>query len=115
MNLGGIKISSAELERVMNRVEGVRETAAVAWSRNGGPDELVVFTVLDSDEASERKSPEQLLKAFNERLKVDLNPLFRASEVRIIPLLPRTASNKVMRRELRKGDGGQITRTTITK
>lgn len=112
MNLGGIKISSAELERVMNRTTGVRETAAVAWSRNGGPDELVVFTVLDSGEASGPKSPEQLLKAFNERLKVDLNPLFRATEVRIISLLPRTASNKVMRRELRsqlqKGDRSQI-------
>ncbi|MFN5709653.1 MAG: AMP-binding protein, partial [Planctomycetota bacterium] len=47
MNLGGIKISSAELERIMNRVPGVRETAAVAWSQNGGPEELVVFTVLD--------------------------------------------------------------------
>jgi acyl-coenzyme A synthetase/AMP-(fatty) acid ligase len=54
-------------------------------------------------------STEQLLKAFNERLKVDLDPLFRASEVRVVPLLPRTtASNKVMRRELpARGWGGE--------
>ncbi len=46
MNLGGIKISSAELERVMNQVAGVRETAAIALARNSGPEELVVFAVV---------------------------------------------------------------------
>lgn len=101
MNLGGIKISSAELERVMNRVPGVRETAAVAWSQSGGPDELVVFTVLDQPAENPANVSDHLLKAFNDRLKADLNPLFRAREVRLVPALPRTASNKVMRRELR--------------
>lgn len=101
MNLGGIKISSAELERVMNRVPGVRETAAVAWSQHGGPDELVVFTVLDQPAENPASVSVHLLKAFNDRLKADLNPLFRAREVRLVPALPRTASNKVMRRELR--------------
>lgn len=101
MNLGGIKISSAELERVMNRVPGVRETAAVAWSQQGGPEELVVFTVLDQPAESPSDVAAHLLKAFNERLKADLNPLFRAREVRLVTALPRTASNKVMRRELR--------------
>ena len=32
MNLGGIKVSSAEIEQVLNTVSGVRETAAVAVS-----------------------------------------------------------------------------------
>ncbi|MFN9878382.1 MAG: AMP-binding protein [Planctomycetota bacterium] len=101
MNLGGIKISSAELERIMNRVPGVRETAAVAWSQNGGPEELVVVTVLDQPAENPTNAAAHLLKAFNERLKADLNPLFRAREVRLVTALPRTASNKVMRRELR--------------
>ena len=48
MNLGGIKISSVEIERVLNRVAGVRETAAVAVPpEGGGPDRLVVFLVVD--------------------------------------------------------------------
>lgn len=95
MNLGGIKISSAELERALNRTPGVRETAAVAVSA-GGPEELVVFVVLDQP-----RDPENLRQEFNDRLKSDLNPLFRAREVHILESLPRTASNKVLRRELR--------------
>ncbi len=99
MNLGGIKISSAELERVMNRVEGIRETAAVAVARDGGPAELVVFVVPD------RQPPlwtaEDVQREINQRLKVELNPLFRAAHVEIVDSLPRTASGKVMRRKLR--------------
>ena len=96
MNLGGIKISSAELERVMNRIDGVRETAAIACTIGGGPEELVVFAVLDK-----QLEELDLLKSINTRLKLDLNPLFRAREVHLVDSLPRTASNKVMRRRLR--------------
>ena len=35
-------------------------------------------------------------------IKRDLNPLFKIHDVVLIETLPRTASNKVMRRELRK-------------
>ena len=96
MNLGGIKISSAELERVMNRIDGVRETAAIACTFGGGTEELVVFAVLDK-----QLEELDLLKSINSRLKLDLNPLFRAREVHLVDSLPRTASNKVMRRMLR--------------
>jgi acetyl-CoA synthetase len=38
----------------------------------------------------------------------DLNPLFRIHDLVLVEALPRTASNKLMRRELRAGyaDGG---------
>lgn len=96
MNLGGIKVSSAELERVMNEVDGIRETAAIAVATRGGPEELVVFAV-----CHRAWDAAELLAAFNARLKSQLNPLFRAKEVRVVDSLPRTASNKVMRRLLR--------------
>jgi acetyl-CoA synthetase len=96
MNLGGIKVSSAELERVMNQVDGVRETAAVAVTQEHGPEELHVFAV-----CHHRRAEEELLKDFNARLRSELNPLFRARAVHVVDSLPRTASNKVMRRELR--------------
>lgn len=97
MNLGGIKTSSAEIERVLNLVPGVRETAAVAWAEQGGPDELHVFWVADPA----NQCPPQLMAAMNERLKTDLNPLFKVRAVHAVDSLPRTASNKVMRRLLR--------------
>ncbi len=97
MNLGGIKISSAEIEAVLNRLTDVTETAAVSVpSKDTGPHRLVVFvvgTVEDHD---------TLKMELNRTIRADLNPLFKISEVRIVDSLPRTASNKVMRRKLRE-------------
>jgi acetyl-CoA synthetase len=97
MNLGGIKISSAELERVCNRVAGIKETAAVSLSHEHGPEQLVVFAVLDQAGLS----PETLATEMNRTLREFLNPLFKVSQVVVVESLPRTASNKVMRRLLR--------------
>ncbi len=96
MNLGGIKVSSAEIERICNRVSGVRETAAVAVADQHGPDQLVMFVV-----ASESQGEWDMQEAFNRELKEHLNPLFKVSRVVVVDALPRTASNKIMRRLLR--------------
>ncbi len=42
-----------------------------------------------------------LLQGCNEAIRQRLNPLFKVSACRVVPSLPRTASNKVMRRLLR--------------
>ncbi|KAG6587638.1 putative acyl-activating enzyme 17, peroxisomal, partial [Cucurbita argyrosperma subsp. sororia] len=64
MNLGGIKVSSVEIERICNSVdESILETAAIGKN---------------------------------------LNPLFKVHRVVPYPSLPRTATNKVMRRILRQ-------------
>lgn len=101
MNLGGIKTSSAELERVCNRVAGVLESAAIAAAPEGGGPSLLVFYVV----AEARTSLDVgALKAEVQRaLARELNPLFKLHDLVIVPALPRTASNKVMRRVLRAG------------
>jgi len=106
MNLGGIKVSSAEIERVANRVEGVLETAAIASDpADGGPSRLVLYAVMKPAKPAEpdaRGADVAALKAALQRaISSELNPLFRVHDVRIIDALPRTASNKVMRRVLR--------------
>lgn len=101
MNLGGIKTSSAEIERVLNRIPGIRETAAVAIPPpEGGPEELVVFAIVDLARQPSIDE-QQLLQMMNLQLRAELNPLFRAKRVVMLESLPRTASNKVLRRELR--------------
>ncbi len=95
MNLSGIKVSAAEIERALAGVAGVGECAAVAVpDRGGGPDRLIVFA------APARPMPDPL-PALQRALAERLNPLFKIAEVRLVDALPRTASNKVMRRELR--------------
>ena len=99
MNLGGIKTSSAEIERVVNDLEGVQETAAIAVPpAGGGPDQLVIFAVTEPGTALDSTKTKESMQ---DAIKGRLNPLFRIHEVCLVDSLPRTASNKVMRRTLR--------------
>ncbi len=107
MNLGGIKVSSAEIERVVNTVEGILETAAVALNPpGGGPSLLKIFVVLKPGTGLENLSPgeiqeSELKSKMQKEISSRLNPLFKLNEIKLVPSLPRTASNKVMRRLLR--------------
>ena len=96
MNLGGIKVSSAEIERVVGTVDGVVESAAIALApAGGGPSELVLCVVAPGGD------PDAIRTAAQQAIRSRLNPLFKVTRVDLIPLLPRTASGKVMRRVLR--------------
>ena len=100
MNLGGIKISSVQIEVVINSLDFVKESAAIAVSpKDGGPSLLVIYYV-------EKASPfddEERLKAVKTKIRKQINPLFKVTDLVKIGMLPRTASNKVMRRKLRDG------------
>ncbi|XP_021279085.1 probable acyl-activating enzyme 18, peroxisomal isoform X1 [Herrania umbratica] len=100
MNLGGIKTSSVEIERVCDWAdESVLETAAVSVAPpDGGPELLVIFVVLKKGYDCQ---PEKLKMIFSKAIQVNLNPLFKVKTVKIIPEFPRTASNKLLRRVLR--------------
>lgn len=99
MNLGGIKVSSIEIERTLNKMAGVLETAAIGVNMSrGGPNALVIYVVL---EVKESYNADILRKDFQNLIKSKLNPLFKIMDVCIIDGLPRTPSNKIMRRVLR--------------
>ena len=79
MNLGGIKVGCAEIERVLNRLPGVRETAAVAVPPpGGGPAGLVIFVVPQPGNTDTADAFKPILS----RRSTQLNPLFRIDEVR---------------------------------
>ncbi len=100
MNLGGIKVSSAEIERVLQTVPGVGETAAIAVPPgDGGPSRLVIYVVCP---AIHPVDGNELATAMQAAIKRDLNPLFKIHDLVLVETLPRTASNKVMRRDLRQ-------------
>lgn len=102
MNLGGIKVSSIEIERICNKVnDAIFETAAIGVPPLGGGPEQLTIAVVFKDQSSQGEDLNKLKLAFNVALK-KLNPLFKVSSVVVVPSLPRTASNKVMRRVLRK-------------
>ena len=97
MNLGGIKVSSVELEAALGHHPAVAECAAVAVQPGGeGADRLVVFVVL-----REPRPRDELRRELGRQLADQLNPLFKVHDVVVTGSLPRTASNKLMRRSLR--------------
>lgn len=99
MNLGGIKVSSVQIEEVVNQLEFVKESAAIAVSpEEGGPSVLVIYAVC----LPSKESPENKLRQTQLIVKNRINPLFKVQQLIEIDKLPRTASGKVMRRELRK-------------
>lgn len=99
MNLAGIKVGAAELERVMNAAPGVHQSAAVAIPEpGGGPSRLVAFV---EPLPGVTLDPARLREELSARLRAELNPLFKLGAVRVVERLPRTPSNKVLRRQLR--------------
>jgi acetyl-CoA synthetase len=101
MNLGGIKVSSLELERVMDHHPEVIESAAVAVQPGGeGAEQLVVFAITKAG-----TDEDELLVELRRRIAAELNPLFKIHDLVVVESLPRTASNKLMRRTLRAGYG----------
>lgn len=97
MNLGGIKVGSAEIERSVSGTPGLSEAAAVAVeSPGGGPSRLVMYVVVEGN-------PDigELQTAMQDQIRSRLNPLFRISDTVVVDDLPRTASGKVKRRSLR--------------
>ena len=103
MNLGGMKVSSAEIEKIINQQEDILESAAVSEPQeNPGPDHLIVFVVCEDKKDGKQRDPEQLFQQINHSLRTQLNPLIKIAAVHIIKNLPRTASNKIIRRKLRE-------------
>jgi len=97
MNLGGIKVSSAELEQVLDLHPAVYESAAIAIQPEGqGADKLVVYAVL-----RDRVDQAELRRELGSLIASKLNPLFKLHDLLVIDALPRTPSNKIVRRELR--------------
>ena len=99
MNLGGIKVSSIQIETVINTLDFIKESAAIAISpKDGGPSILVVYYV----ESKLDYSNEERFNFVKNSIRKNLNPLFKLSDLKKIDKLPRTASGKVMRKNLRK-------------
>ncbi|XP_022859375.1 probable acyl-activating enzyme 18, peroxisomal isoform X2 [Olea europaea var. sylvestris] len=79
MNLGGIKTSSIEIERVCDGAdESVLETAAVSTAPpNGGPEQLAIFVVLKTGFEVEA---DMLNLKFSRSIQTKLNPLFKRQQ-----------------------------------
>lgn len=98
MKLGGIKISAAEIERTLIGVPEIMEVAAISISpQNQGPSLLVIYA-----STTGQLKKEVIMKEMQNKINKRLNPLFKIHDIVFTQELPKTASNKIMRRVLRK-------------
>jgi len=98
MNLSGVKISAAEIERAIAGTEGVFEAAAISANpQYNGPSQLVIYAV-----TNQLVEKEKIMRAMQTKINLHLNPLFKIYDIVFVPELPKTASNKIMRRVLKK-------------
>ncbi len=97
MNLGGVKVSAAEVERVLIGIDDIDEVAAIAVNESTfGPSLLVIFAT------TQKKLDKDRIKTIMQlRLNQKLNPLFKIYDIVFRETLPKTASNKIIRRLLR--------------
>lgn len=97
MNLGGIKVGAAEIERAISGIPGIQETAAIGVQLNGqGRSELVIYATTESD-----LNVTETQKLMQQKINAHLNPLFKIHELIFLRELPKTATNKIIRRALR--------------
>ena len=98
MNLGGIKVGSAEIERVVRMacrhvIERRRSPwLAHRWAEPARDLRRCANGASDAGQADGLR--------WQDAIRRDLNPLFKIHDLVFIETLPRTASNKVMRRPL---------------
>jgi acetyl-CoA synthetase len=98
MNLGGIKISAVEIERAIIGIPLIIEAAAIAIPQmDHGPNQLIIFAATFA-----HLEKEPIKKEMQQRINNKLNPLFKIHDIIFVEELPKTASNKIMRRILRK-------------
>ena len=98
MNIGGIKVSAVEIEETIQEHPAIADCAAVAIQpEGGGPECLVVYYT-----GAARMDKNLLLAELRQLIATRLNPLFRLQDIIPIEALPRTASNKLLRRQLRE-------------
>lgn len=100
MNISGIKISCVEIERLLLNLPGIQEVAVIGITPfGGGPSLLVIFVVQKDSCQLEKNALKDLMQ---DKIKNEMNRLFKIFDLEILTFLPRTASNKVLRRVLKK-------------
>ena len=106
IKVAGKRIGSAEVEGVINKVEGVAESACI-----GIPHEVKgeVIGCFIKPKEWPPEDPEALAKKARERVVEVIGKPFEPEKIYIVRDLPRTRSGKIMRRVIRAiATGGQL-------
>lgn len=95
LKIAGKRLGSAEVEEVLRELRGVAEAAAIGVDDAAKGQKLVVFLVPSQD------APADLAATAGPHVEKSLGRAFRPAAVHVVAELPKTRSQKVMRRVIR--------------
>ncbi len=101
IKLAGKRLGPAEVETVLVEHPSVVEAAAIGMPDELKGESLVCYVVLAADAAPSEDLREALREDLRTRVADALGKSFRPSAVRFTAALPKTRSNKIMRRTIR--------------
>jgi acetyl-CoA synthetase len=101
LKIAGKRLGSAEVEEVLLELRGVAETAAIGVEDAAKGQKLVVFVVPAQD------APPDLAATVVPHVERRLGRAFRPAAVHLVAELPKTRSQKIMRRVIRNLYTGQ--------
>jgi fatty-acyl-CoA synthase len=93
---GGVNVYPQEIERVILEVPGVEDCAVVGFPNDDFGERPVAFVVPQSP-----NSPASLLERVRTHCEIHLGRIKRPERLELIAQLPRTATGKLLRRQLR--------------
>lgn len=96
LNRFGVRIGSAEIYRVIEKVEGVSDSLVVCCELPDGGYYMPLFI------ATDRKLDEPLVKEINAKLRMDASPRHVPDEILVAPGIPYTLTGKKMEVPIRK-------------
>jgi len=106
LNPGGVRIGTAEIYRVVDELEGIKESLAVGLQHQG-VEKIILFVVLDAAESIMDKKLENTIKS---AIKSKASPRHVPFAIFDIPEFPRTRSGKTVEIAVRRLlEGSEIT------
>lgn len=107
LNVSGHRIGTAELENALTAHDAVAEAGVVGIPHDVKGEGICAYVILKPGAEADYADEEQLKGALKEQVRHIIGPVASPDEIRVVPVLPKTRSGKVMRRVLRKIAAGQ--------
>lgn len=110
LNRKGIRIGTAEIYAVLDKVSGIKDSLIVNLEREGGDDVMPLFVVLEKDQ-----SLEELKELIKKTLREQCSPRHVPDEIYQAPDIPYTLSGKKMEVPVKKALLGMAITKSMNK
>lgn len=104
INTAGHRLSTGQMEEVINEHDDVVESAVVGHVDDIKGDTPVAFVILKGDlqNTLSEEDKERLKREINEKVRKEIGPIARLEGIQFVQKLPKTRSGKILRGTIKK-------------